>query len=324
MKIAFYSAKPYDRLFFESLPHDFDIQFLESHLTPATVKLAEGADAVCCFVNDTLSAEVLSALSALNIKMVALRCAGFNNVDLATAKELGIHIARVPEYSPYAVAEHTMGLILALNRHIHRAYNRTRENDYSLHGLMGFDLHGKNVGVIGCGKIGQALIAILKGFGCNVFAYDPKLTIEGVTQVALDEIWPQCDIVSLHCPLTPQTHHLINDHTIAQLPKGAMLINTSRGGLVDTQAVIKHLKNGQLGYVGIDVYEEEADLFFEDLSDAIVQDDTFARLMTFPNVLVTGHQAFFTREALKKIAEVTLSNLTAYKEQRLNDIQSVS
>lgn len=323
MKIAFYSAKPYDRLFFNSLPHSFEIQYLESHLTPATAKLAEGADAVCCFVNDTLDREVLSALVALNIKMVALRCAGFNNVDLEAAKEFGIYIARVPEYSPYAVAEHTMGLILALNRHIHRAYNRTRENDYSLHGLMGFDLHGKNVGVVGCGKIGQALIAILKGFGCNIYAYDPQLTIDGVTHVTLDELWPKCDIVSLHCPLTPETHHLINDQTLAKLPKGAMLINTSRGGLVDTQAVINHLKSGQLGYVGIDVYEEEADLFFEDLSDAIVQDDTFARLLTFPNVLVTGHQAFFTREALQKIAEVTLSNLAAYDEQRFDDMYSV-
>ena len=326
MDVAFFSSKAYDHTFFDTPPQAHTLRHIQSHLTPNTVQLAQGCNAVCCFVNDTLNADVLNGLHQLNIHLVVLRCAGFNNVDLACAKKLGITVARVPEYSPYAVAEHTAALILTLNRNIHRAHNRIRENDYSLHGLMGFDLHGKTVGVVGAGKIGRAFMAIMQGFGCRVLAYDVSDAPlpPNVQAVALNDLWPACDIVSLHCPLTPQTHHMVNAQSLALLPKGAMLINTSRGGLIDTQAVIKSLKSGHLGYLGIDVYEEEADLFFEDLSDTIIQDDIFARLTTFPNVIITGHQAFFTREALQKIASVTLSNLTAFEAGNLNNLKTVN
>lgn len=325
MKIAFFSSKPYDHLFFDQLNTEHTLLYIEGSLTPQTAALAQGCDAVCCFVNDQLTADVLQQLKDHTIRLVAMRCAGFNNVDVSAATKLGITIARVPEYSPFAVAEHAVGLILALNRHIHRAYNRVRENDYSLHGLMGFDLHGKTVGVIGLGKIGCAFIKIMQGFGCRTLVFDPaKTAIEGAEHVTLDELWRQSHVVSLHCPLTPQTHHIINAQTLAQMPKGAMLINTSRGGLIDTQAVINSLKQGHLGYLGIDVYEEEGDLFFEDLSDTIIQDDVFARLTTFPNVLVTGHQAFFTREALHKIAEVTLENIRAFAAGELQKVHRVN
>lgn len=325
MKIAFFSSKPYDHLFFDQLNTEHTLLYIEGPLTPQTAALAQGCDAVCCFVNDQLTADVLQQLKDHTIRLVAMRCAGFNNVDVSAATKLGITIARVPEYSPFAVAEHAVGLILALNRHIHRAYNRVRENDYSLHGLMGFDLRGKTVGVIGLGKIGCAFIKIMQGFGCRTLVFDPaKTAIAGAEHVTLDELWRQSHVVSLHCPLTPQTHHIINAQTLAQMPKGAMLINTSRGGLIDTQAVINSLKQGHLGYLGIDVYEEESDLFFEDLSDTIIQDDVFARLTTFPNVLVTGHQAFFTREALHKIAEVTLENIRAFAAGELQKVHRVN
>lgn len=325
MKIAFFSSKPYDHTFFDQLNTEHTLLYIEGPLTPQTAALAQGCGAVCCFVNDQLTADVLQQLKDHNIPLVVMRCAGFNNVDVGAATQLDITIARVPEYSPFAVAEHAVGLILALNRHIHRAYNRVRENDYSLHGLMGFDLHGKTVGVIGSGKIGCAFIKIMQGFGCRTLVFDPaKTPITGAEHVALDELWRQSHVVSLHCPLTPQTHHIINAQTLAQMPKGAMLINTSRGGLIDTQAVIDSLKQGHLGYLGIDVYEEESDLFFEDLSDTIIQDDVFARLTTFPNVLVTGHQAFFTREALHKIAEVTLENIRAFAAGELQKVHKVN
>ena len=325
MKIAFYSSKPYDHLFFDSLNSGHTLLYIQTALTADTAVLAEGCDAVCCFVNDTLNAEVLQRLYAHDIQLVVMRCAGFNNVDVEAATALDICIARVPEYSPYAVAEHTVGLIMTLNRHIHRAHNRIRENDYSLHGLMGFDLHGKTVGVIGAGKIGLAFIRIMQGFGCRVIIFDPARTvIDNVSHVTLDELWAQSDIVSLHCPLTPQTHHIVNAESLSKMPKGAMLVNTSRGGLIDTQAVIDSLKKGHLGYLGIDVYEEEADLFFEDLSDAIIQDDVFARLTTFPNVIITGHQAFFTREALQKIAAVTFENIAAFESGDYSRIQAVN
>ncbi len=325
MRIAFFSSKPYDHLFFDVPSNTHDFIYVDAHLTEKTVALAQGCDAVCCFVNDTLNTEVLKALVSMNIQLIVLRCAGFNNVDLAAAKQLNITIARVPDYSPFAVAEHAVGLILTLNRNIHRAYNRIRENDYSLNGLMGFDLHGKTVGVIGAGKIGQAFIKIMQGFGCRILIHDDLAPdLPGTQKISLDELWPACDIVSLHCPLLPQTHHIINAQSLSQMPKGAMLINTSRGALVDASAAINALKSGHLGYLGIDVYEEEADLFFEDLSNTIIQDDTFARLTTFPNVIVTGHQAFFTREALQKIAEVTLNNITAYSLKNFADIKTVN
>lgn len=315
MRIAMFSSKPYDRKFFDDLNRAHEILYLEPHLNERTVDLARGTDVVCCFVNDCLSAQVLSDLRDLGIRLVALRCAGYNNVDTVAAKQLGLAVCRVPEYSPYAVAEHAVGLILALNRNIHRAHNRIRENDYSLNGLMGFDLHGKTVGVVGAGKIGRVFIDIMIGFGCRVLVHDLAENPEVATRaqyVALGELWSQSDILSLHCPLTPTTQHLINAAVVELLKPGVMLINTSRGGLVDTPAVIRGLKSGRIGYLGLDVYEEEADLFFEDLSNQVMQDDVFARLTTFPNVIVTGHQAFFTREALQKIAEVTLGNINAY------------
>ena len=325
MKIAFYSSKPYDHVFFDALNPGHDLLYIKAALTLETTVLAEGCDAVCCFVNDIVNAEVLQRLAELNIKLVVMRCAGFNNVDVEAATALGICIARVPEYSPYAVAEHTVGLIMTLNRHIHRAHNRIRENDYSLHGLMGFDLHGKTVGVIGAGKIGLAFIRIMQGFGCRVIIFDPaKTPVDGAEHVTLEELWAQSQVVSLHCPLTPQTHHIVNVDSLAQMPKGAMLINTSRGGLIDTQAVINSLKSGHLGYLGIDVYEEEAELFFEDLSDVIIQDDVFARLTTFPNVIITGHQAFFTREALQKIAAVTFNNIAAFGTGDFSQLEAVN
>lgn len=316
MRVALFSCKPYDKQALEAANQgQFEFVPLDTHLDEHTYPLAQGCQAVCCFVNDQLNAKVLQGLAALGVRAIALRCAGFNQVDLAAAKALGLPVARVPEYSPYAVAEHAVGLILALNRNIHRAHNRIREHDYSLQGLMGFDLHGKTVGIIGGGKIGTAFGKIMHGFGCSLLITDPNPTA-AVAQlgecVSLPQLLQQSDIISLHCPLTPNTHHLINAHSLAEIKKGAMLVNTSRGGLVDTKAVIAALKSGHLGYLGLDVYEEEADLFFEDLSNQVIQDDVFARLTTFPNVLITGHQAFFTREAISQIAAVTLNNLRAF------------
>lgn len=327
MLITMFSSKPYDRLFFAPAAAPHEILYLEPHLTEKTVGLAAGSEVVCCFVNDVLSEPVLRQLKELGVRLVAMRCAGYNNVDLPAAKQLGLPVCRVPEYSPHAVAEHAVGLILALNRNIHRAHNRIREHDYSLNGLMGFDLYGKTVGVIGAGRIGRAFIDIMLGFGCEVLVHDvdvvdPALALR-VRYTALAELWPACDIISLHCPLTPATHHLIDGEALAQMKQGVMLINTSRGGLVDTPAVIRGLKNGQVGYLGLDVYEEEADLFFEDLSNQVVQDDVFARLTTFPNVIVTGHQAFFTREALAKIAQVTLANINAFAAGAIHDMTLV-
>ena len=280
--------------------------------------LADGFPAVCLFVNDLCDAEVLEILAAGGTRLVALRCAGFNNVDLAAAADLGIPVVRVPAYSPHAVAEFTVGLILTLNRQIHRAYNRTRENNFALDGLLGFDLFGKTVGVIGTGKIG-ALVArsLRQGFGCEVLAHDiavnPELAALGVPYLPLDELAARADILTLHCPLTPQTRHLVGAAPLELVKPGVMLVNTSRGALVDVEAVIEGLKSGRIGYLAIDVYEQEADLFFQDLSNEIIQDDAFQRLLTFPNVLVTGHQAFFTREALTAIADTTLANIAAFE-----------
>ena len=318
MHVAFFSAKKYDHGTFIMANADrHHIRFLEPHLGDETVALVQGADAVCVFVNDTLDAGVLYKLAKVGVRFIALRCAGFNNVDLAAAARLGIAVGRVPSYSPNAVAEHTVALMLTLNRQIHRAYNRVREGNFSLEGLMGFDFNGRTAGLIGTGKIGAITARILIGLGCKVIAYDPFPNKEcaelGVEFVSLDRLISESHIISLHCPLTPENHHLISDATLAKMQNGVMIINTSRGALIDTRAVIEALKSGRVGYLGLDVYEEEGDLFFEDLSDKIIADDIFTRLLTFPNVLITGHQAFFTRNALENIASTTIENLTEFE-----------
>lgn len=328
MKVAVFSTKPYDREFLTSAnsalaqPHEFI--FHEAQLSLHSALLAQGCTAVCCFVNDHLDANVLQPLADLGVKLIALRCAGFNQVDLVAAKKLGIVVARVAEYSPHAVAEHALGLILMLNRHLHRAYHRVRENDYSLNGLLGFDLVNKTVGVIGTGKIGAVFARIMLGIGCKVIASDPQpdpsLAAAGVNYLALADLWPTADIISLHCPLDKNTRHLINSDTINLMKPGVMLINTGRGGLVDTRAVIDALKSKKIGYLGLDVYEEEGDLFFEDNSNRLLQDDVFARLLTFPNVVITGHQAFFTREALTAIAAITLANITHFERKEFTQM----
>lgn len=318
MKIAFYSTRRYEREAFENRFAAAGIEplWLEAGMDPATTALARGCAAVCTFVNDPLGRENLSALAREGVKLIALRCAGFNQVDLAAATELGMTVARVPAYSPYAVAEHAVALILTLNRRTHRAFNRVREHNFSLDGLLGFDLHGKTVGVVGTGRIGAVFCSIMRGFGCTVLAHDvvrnPECEQLGVRYAGLNQLAAESDIIALHCPLTPTTKHMIDDEFLALMKPGAMLINTSRGGLVDTASLIHVLKSGRLGAVGLDVYEEEADLFFKDLSDRAIRDDVFARLLTFPNVLVTAHQAFFTHEALANIAATTVGNMTAF------------
>lgn len=315
MKIAFFSAKPYDRVSFAAMnaQHGHDLVFLEPRLTVKTVALATGYPAVCVFINDTLNRETLQMLAHNGTEIIALRCAGFNNVDLQAAHDLGLAVVRVPAYSPYAVAEHAVGLILALNRKLYRAYNRVRDDNFELNGLLGFDIFGKTVGVIGTGKIGYCFAKIMQGFGAQLLAYDvyenPDCLQLGVTYLPLNEVLSQADIISLHCPLLPTTHHMINADTLRLMKPGTMLINTSRGGLIDTAAVIAALKTGQLGYFGADVYEQEEELFFQDYSDRIIQDDTFQLLQSFSNVVITAHQAFFTKEALENIAETTLSNI---------------
>jgi D-lactate dehydrogenase len=318
MNVAFFSAKKYDHASFLAANGDrHHLRFLEPHLEVTTVALARGSDAVCVFVNDTLDATVLEELSRLGVRFVALRCAGFNNVDLAAAAQFGIGVGRVPAYSPHAVAEHTVALMLTLNRQIHRAYNRVRDGNFSLDGLMGFDFNGRTVGLIGTGKIGAIMAKILLGLGCRVIAYDPFPNKEcvalGVEFVRLDQLFSESHVISLHCPLTQENHHLISDAALAKMRDGVMIINTSRGALIDTRAVIEGLKSGRVGYLGMDVYEEEGDLFFEDLSDKIIADDIFTRLLTFPNVLITGHQAFFTRNAMDNIAGTTIANLTEFE-----------
>lgn len=322
MKVAVFSTKPYDEQFLEQAnqeAHRHELNFLETRLNEATVALAKGSEAVCVFVNDQVDAPVLEKLAEGGTRVVALRCAGFNNVDLKAAQRLGIAVVRVPAYSPYAVAEHTVALVLTLNRQIHRAYHRIRDGNFALDGLLGFDIRGRTVGIIGTGQIGVEVARIMAGFGCRVMGYAPVANPEaekvGVEYVSLDELLAQADIITLHCPLTPETHHLINADAIARMKDGVMLINTSRGAIVDTGAIIQGLKSGHIGYLGLDVYEEEGDLFFEDLSNLVLQDDVFARLLTFPNVVITGHQAFFTRNALESIAQTTLGNLTEMEEK---------
>lgn len=315
MKITFFSTQPYDRESF--LKHQtgscFELVFLEAKLAEHTVSLAQGSKVVCVFVNDMLDAGVIHQLSRLGVQLIALRCAGFNNVDLAAARACNIQVVRVPAYSPHAVAEHALAMIMTLNRKTHKAYNRIREQNFSLNGLLGFDLYQKTVGVIGTGHIGEVFCRILHGLGCNILACDPvkKPAVEamGVPYTSMDELFARCDILSLHCPLNETTRYLINSTTIAQMKTGVMLINTSRGGLIDSKAIITGLKSGKIGYLGIDVYEQEADLFFQNLSEHILQDDIIARLMTFPNVLITAHQGFFTQEALDQIARSTLDSI---------------
>ena len=329
MRVAIFSTKNYDRMFLEAAnaTYGHELVFFEPRLTEETTALAEYFPAVCVFVNDQLSAPVLNTLAGQETRLIALRSAGFNNVDLIAARELRLTVVRVPAYSPYAVAEHTAGLILTLNRKIHRAYARVREGNFALDGLLGFDLHGRTVGVIGTGKIGAVVARIMKGFGCQLLAHDPFPNPDcerlGVKYVSLPHLFAASDIVTLHCPLTPETHHLIDAQALGQMKSGVMLINTGRGALIETQAAIEALKSGRIGYLGLDVYEEEADLFFEDLSDKVIRDDVFARLLTFPNVVITGHQGFFTEEALKNIAETTLANITAF-EQGQGEMHEVS
>ncbi len=322
MKVAVFSTKAYDRQFLEAAnsQQQHDLVFFEPRLNRDTAILASGFPAVCVFVHDQVDASTLKILASNGTRLVALRCAGFNNVDLKAAVDLGITIVRVPAYSPYGVAEHAVGLILSLNRKIHRAHNRIREGNFSLDGLLGFNLNDRTVGIIGTGKIGLILGQIMKGFGCHLLAYDvyqnPELEALGGKYVELAELFAKSDIISLHCPLIPETHHLINEKAIAQMKPGMMIINTSRGALIDTQAVIEGLKSGNIGYLGVDVYEQESELFFEDLSGEIIQDDIFQRLTTFPNVLITGHQAFFTAEALSNIADTTFANITDFEQKR--------
>lgn len=316
MKVAVFNTKAYDRTFFNQINYSYhhDLHFLTPRLDEQTVNLAQGFPAICVFVNDVLDRHILSSLANQGTHLIALRCAGYDNVDLKAAQELDITVVRVPAYSPYAVAEHAIALILTLNRKIHRAYYRVREGNFALNGLLGFDLHNRTVGIVGTGKIGRITGQILHGFGCHILAYDPypnaEFTDKLAQYVSLEELLAQSDIISLHCPLTPDNYHLIDEKAIAKMKPGVMLINTSRGGLIDTKAVIKGLKSQQIGYLALDVYEQEKNIFFEDLSGEIIQDDMLERLLTFPNVIITGHQAFFTSNALENIAETTLSNIT--------------
>lgn len=321
-KIAFFGAKPYDISSFDQVNKDFnyDIKYYKGHLNKNNLVLTQGTDAVCIFVNDTADAEIIDGLAKNGVKLLALRCAGYNNVDLAAAKGK-MKIVRVPAYSPYAVAEHAVALMLSLNRKIHRAYWRTRDGNFSLHGLMGFDMHGKTAGIIGTGKIAKILIKILKGFGMNIVAYDlyPDYAFaeeQGITYTTLDELYKQSDIISLHCPLTDKTKYLFNDISICKMKDNVMIINTGRGLLIHTNALIEGLKNKKIAAAGLDVYEEEGDYFYEDKSDKIIDDDVLARLLSFNNVIVTSHQAFFTKEALHNIAETTLLNIKAFMENQ--------
>jgi len=319
MRVVVFSSKPHDVEFLSAANEDVghELAFLEPRLTLETAPLADGFPAVCPFVNDVLDRSVLERLRDGGARLLALRSAGYSHVDVPTALELGFAVAHVPAYSPHAVAEHAVGMILALNRKLHRAYARVREGNFSLEGLLGFDLHGRTVGVIGTGAIGRAFARIMLGFGCRVVAFDPvpndDLRAQGVAYVDLETLFGAADIVSLHCPLTPATHHLIDQRAIGQMRPGVMLVNTSRGGLIDTAAAIEGLKSERIGALGLDVYEEEAGVFFEDLSWRVIQDDVLMRLLTFPNVLVTAHQGFFTREALAQIAETTLANVSAFE-----------
>lgn len=318
MKIALFDTHPFEREAFEKANREFNfpISYIEARLNPVTASVAAGNEVVCAFVNDKINRETLEALKKGGCRLIALRSAGFNHIDLTASRDLGIKVVRVPEYSPYAVAEHVVALIQTLNRKTHRAYNRVREGNFSLNGLVGFDLHDKTIGIFGAGKIGKVLANIMKGFGCRVLLYDKvcdPACVDGTCSYAdRDEIFRRADIISLNLPLTPETRHCIDDVAISKMKKGVMLINTGRGGLIDTKALIKGLKTGQIGSAGLDVYEEEEGVFFQDLSGQILNDDLLARLLTFPNVIITSHQAFLTHEALHNIAETTLINIKQF------------
>jgi D-lactate dehydrogenase len=329
VKVAVFSTRNYDREFLSlANASRHELHFFEPHLSGETAGLAAGFTAVCVFVNDGVDATTTAILDSLGIRLIALRCAGYNNVDLTAAKKHGMTVVRVPGYSPYAVAEHTLGLILALNRKLHRAYNRVREGNFELNGLLGFDMHGKTVGIIGTGKIGAVVAQILIGLGCPTLAFDPlpneRCRSSGVRYLTLNELLAQSDIITLHCPLTPENKHIIDATALQKMKTGVMLINTSRGALIDTAAVIEALKSGKVGYLRLDVYEEEEQIFFEDRSGLIISDDVFSRLLTFPNVIITGHQAFFTREALENIAATTIDNITKFErgEKLENELAS--
>lgn len=315
MKIGFFSAKNYDIQYFDRTNEAFgaEIEYFDYRLSSQTVKLVHGFEVICAFVNDSLCEEILVELAANGTKIIAMRCAGFNNVDLDAAKRLGLKVVNVPAYSPESVAEHTIALMLTLNRKTHKSYQRTRDANFSLEGLVGFNMFGKTVGVIGTGKIGVATINILKGFGCKVIAYDPypnqAVADMGVEYVSLDEMYPRSDVISLHCPLTPENHHLLNESSFAKMKRGVMVINTSRGGLLNAYDATEALKSGKIGSLGLDVYENEKELFFQDKSNEIIQDDVFRRLSACHNVVFSGHQAFLTEEALSSIAETTLQNV---------------
>ena len=318
MRIAVFSTKPYDEEFLLSAnteagaPHE--LEFHRAHLSEKSAALAQGSDAICAFVNDCADRPALEVLRDAGVRLICLRSAGFNNVDLAAARDLGLAVARVPAYSPHAIAEHTVAILLSLVRKIHRSYARVREGNFSLDGLLGFDLAGRTVGVVGTGKIGMCVARILTGFGCEVLGTDPLPNGDFHGRyVALDELLESADIVTLHCPLTPETHHLIDAQALSRMKDGVTIINTSRGAVIDTQAIIAALKTRKIGLLGLDVYEEEENIFFEDMSRQAIMDDTFARLLTFPNVLITGHQGFFTTEALEAIARITIANASAFE-----------
>jgi D-lactate dehydrogenase len=322
MRVAVFSTKTYDRDYLDRFNTDskHELVYFEAPLNVNTANLTQGFTGVCVFVNDKLDEPAVDAIAKNGVRAIILRCAGFNNVDLEAAKRNGIRILRVPAYSPEAVAEHAVALMLTLARKTHKAYNRVRENNFSLERLNGFNIYGKTVGVVGTGRIGIAFCRIMKGFGARLIAYDlyesEELKLLGVEYRSLDDVMKLSDIISLHCPLNPDTRYLVNKHTIGEMKKGVMIINTSRGGLINTKDVLVGLKQGKIGYLGIDVYEQEEKLFFEDLSDTIVEDDIIARLMSFPNVLITSHQGFFTNEALEQIASTTISNIQAVETGR--------
>ncbi len=323
MKIAVCSAHPYDRQFLQEANATFghELSFFDARLNEETRQMVAGFPAICAFVNDTLNEAVLQALAQQGTQLIALRCAGFNNVDLAAAARHGIRIVRVPAYSPHSIAEHTLALILTLNRKTHRAYNRVRDGNFSLDGLLGFELRGRTIGIIGTGRIGLATAEILRGFGCRLLAHDPYPNPEclalGARYVTLDELYRESDLITLHCPLNQESFHLINAAAIGKMKRGVTIINTSRGAVIDTPAVIAALKSGRIGGLGLDVYEQEGDLFFQDLSCQVIQDDMFERLLSFPNVLITGHQGFFTAEALASIAHTTLDNVRVFEQSGL-------
>lgn len=313
IKVAFFDTKPYDKIYFDELKEQYgiEIEYFESKLSPRTAVMAKDAKAVVAFVNDDVGKDTISVLKENGTEIIAMRCAGYNNVDLAAAKDV-IPVVRVPEYSPHAVAEHTLALLLTLVRKTHKAYIRTRDSNFSLNGFVGFDLHGKTLGVIGTGKIGITFIEICRGLGMNVIAYDPYPSQGYLEYVPLEELFARSDVISLHCPLTSETYHIINSYSLKMMKDKVFILNTSRGALIDTEALIEGIKSGKVGGAGLDVYEEESEFFYEDLSETILKDDVLSRLIMMPNVLITSHQAFLTHEALRRIAEITLDNIKSF------------